>query len=100
MARTGIEVQLNIAGLVSQQTVLDALQAQCPVLRGTIRDLATAIRRPYLRIFACATDLSHQSPDDPLPEAVASGAEPSLVISAVAGVNFQPRLDRRESVPF
>ena len=85
LAKTGIEVHLEVDGPVSQRTVLDALEAEFPMLRGMIRDPQTAIRRPYLRIFACSTDLSHQTPDTPLPEAVASGKEPLIVLGAVAG---------------
>jgi hypothetical protein len=85
LAKTGVEVQLDVHGAISQRTVLDALEAEFPMLRGMIRDPQTAIRRPYLRIFACAKDLSHQAPDEPLPEAVATGAEPLIVLGAVAG---------------
>ena len=85
LAKTGIEVQLKVDGPVSQRTVLDALEAEFPMLRGMVRDPQTAIRRPYLRIFACAQDLSHEAPDIPLPEAVASGQEPLIVLGAVAG---------------
>ena len=85
LTKTGIEVQLDVNGTISQRTVLDALEAEYPMLRGTIRDPDTAIRRPYLRIFACATDLSHNAPDDPLPEAVAVGTEPLIILGAVAG---------------
>ena len=70
---------------MSQKSVLDALEAQYPMLRGTIRDQVTRERRPFLRFFACEEDLSHESPDAPLPEAVASGSEPLLIVGAIAG---------------
>ncbi len=79
------EVRLEVAAPVTQRTLLDALEAKYPMLRGTIRDHETQKRRPYLRFFACQEDLSFESPDAPLPEAVASGKEPFLVIGAVAG---------------
>jgi hypothetical protein len=79
------EVALDVAGAATQRAVLDALEARYPVLRGTIRDHVTQQRRPFLRFFACEEDLSHESPDVPLPEAVASGVEPFLVIGAMAG---------------
>jgi molybdopterin synthase sulfur carrier subunit len=79
------EVKLEIAGPVTQRSVLDALEARYPMLCGTIRDHVTQQRRPFLRFFACEEDLSHESPDNPLPEAVASGAEPYLIIGAIAG---------------
>src|SRR5207244_6944773 len=79
------EVQLDVAGQATQRSVLDALEARFPMLRGTIRDHVTQKRRPFLRFFACAEDLSHEPPDAPLPAAVATGAEPFLVIGAMAG---------------
>lgn len=79
------EVTVEVAGTVSVLSVLDALEAKYPMLRGTIRDHATQTRRPFLRFFACAEDLSHMPLDAPLPEAVASGTEPLLVIGAIAG---------------
>ena len=79
------EVELEVAGPVTQRSVVDALEARYPMLSGTIRDHATRQRRPFLRFFACAEDLSHESPDAPLPEAVASGAEPLLILGAIAG---------------
>ena len=79
------EVQVKVQGAVTLRSVLDALEAQYPMLRGTIRDHETLQRRPFLRFFACEEDWSHQSPDAPLPEAVASGKEPLLVIGAIAG---------------
>ena len=85
LAQTGGEVMLEVKGQVTQRSVLDALEARYPMLRGTIRDQVTQQRRPFLRFFACQQDLSHELPDTPLPEAVASGAEPFLVIGAIAG---------------
>jgi molybdopterin synthase sulfur carrier subunit len=85
LAHVDGEVKLEIQGRVTQRSVLDALEARYPMLRGTIRDHVTQQRRPFLRFFACEEDLSHESPDAPLPEAVASGAEPLLVVGAVAG---------------
>jgi len=79
------EVKLEIEGQATQRSVLDALESCYPVLRGTIRDHVTRERRPFLRFFACEQDLSHEAPDAPLPEAVATGAEPLLVIGAIAG---------------
>jgi hypothetical protein len=85
LARVGGEVQLDIAGEVTQRSVLDALEACYPALQGTIRDHVTQQRRPFVRFFACEEDLSHEPPDAPLPAAVASGAEPFLVVGAIAG---------------
>ena len=85
LAHVGSEVTLEIEGPVTQRSVLDALERHYPMLRGTIRDHVTQQRRPFLRFFACEEDLSHESPDAPLPEAVASGAEPLIVIGAIAG---------------
>jgi sulfur-carrier protein len=85
LARVHDEVSLQIAGPVTQRSVLDALEAQYPVLRGTIRDHVTQQRRPFLRFFACEEDLSHERPDAALPEAVAKGEEPLLIIGAIAG---------------
>jgi molybdopterin synthase sulfur carrier subunit len=85
LAHAGGEVQLEVEGPVTQRSVLDALEARYPMLRGTIRDQVTQERRPFLRFFACEEDLSHESPDTPLPEAVASGKEPLLIIGAIAG---------------
>jgi hypothetical protein len=79
------EVQVDIAGPVTQRSVVDALEASYPMLRGTIRDHVTQQRRPFLRFFACEEDLSHESIDMPLPEAVVSGKEPLLIIGAIAG---------------
>ena len=85
LARVDGEVQLEVEGPVTQRSVLDALEARYPMLCGTIRDHVTHQRRPFVRFFACEEDLSHESPDAPLPEAVASGAELFLVIGAIAG---------------
>ncbi len=85
LARVGTEVSLEVEGPATQRSVLDALEASYPMLRGTIRDHATHNRRPFLRFFACEEDLSHEPPDAPLPDAVASGAEPLLVVGAIAG---------------
>jgi hypothetical protein len=85
LARVGSEVKLEVAGAATQRSVIDALEAAYPALRGTIRDQVTKRRRPMIRFFACEEDLSDESPDEPLPEAVASGAEPFLVIGAMAG---------------
>jgi hypothetical protein len=85
LAQTGAEVQLEISGPVTQRSVIDALEARYPPLRGTIRDHAKQQRKPFLRFFACQEDLSHESPDAPLPEAVASGTEPFLILGAIAG---------------
>jgi len=85
LAHVGSEVTLEIEGPITQCAVLDALEARYPMLRGTIRDHVTLQRRAFLRFFACEEDLSHEPPDAPLPEAVASGKEPSIVIGAIAG---------------
>ena len=85
LAHVGAEVELEVQGPVSQRSVLDALEARYPMLCGTIRDHVTLERRAFLRFFACGEDLSHEPPDAPLPAAVASGAEPFLVIGAIAG---------------
>ena len=85
LARVGAEVQLDIEGTVTQRSILDALEARYPVLRGTIRDYGTLKRRPLLRFFACEEDLSHEPPDAALPEAVASGAEAFWIVGAIAG---------------
>jgi sulfur-carrier protein len=85
LAKTGSEVTLEVEGRVTQRAVLDALEARYPVLRGAIRDHVTHERRALVRFFACAQDLSHEPPDTPLPEAVAAGAEPFLIVGAIAG---------------
>ncbi|MGH9376998.1 MAG: MoaD/ThiS family protein [Terriglobia bacterium] len=85
LAQVDGEVKLDIEGKVTQRSVLDALEGRYPVLCGTIRDHVTRERRPFLRFFACEEDVSHEPPDSPLPEAVATGAEPFLVVGAIAG---------------
>jgi molybdopterin synthase sulfur carrier subunit len=85
LAHVDGEVTLDVQGVVTQASVLDSLEARYPMLRGTIRDHVTLKRRAFIRFFACEEDLSHESPDAPLPEAVAKGAEPFLVIGAIAG---------------
>ncbi len=85
LARVNGEVKIHVPEPVTQRAVLDALEEAYPMLRGTIRDHATRQRRAFLRIFACEEDLSHESPDAPLPEAVVTGAEPLLVVGAMAG---------------
>ena len=85
LARIDGEVELAVAGEVTQRSVLDALETRYPVLRGTIRDQGTGKRRPFIRFFACQEDLSHEQPDDELPEAVITGKEPYLVVAAMAG---------------
>ena len=79
------EVQLEVEGPATQESVLDALEARYPALRGTIRDHVTHRRRPFVRFFGCEQDLSHEPPDTPLPERIASGAEPFMVVGAIAG---------------
>jgi hypothetical protein len=85
LAHVGSEVTIEVDGPITQRSVLDAVEAQYPMLRGAIRDHDTLQRRPFLRFFACEEDLSHESPDAPLPDAVASGTEPFIVIGAIAG---------------
>jgi hypothetical protein len=85
LAHVSGEVKLDVSGQVTQRSVLDALEACYPMLRGTIRDHVTQKRRPFLRFFACEQDLSHELPDAPLPEPVAHGTEPLLIIGALAG---------------
>ncbi|MGZ4543047.1 MAG: MoaD/ThiS family protein [Mycobacteriaceae bacterium] len=85
LAQADREVELDVAGAVTQREVLDVLEERYPMLRGTIRDRDSGKRRPFVRFFACQEDLSHESPDTPLPEAVASGAEPFLVVGAMSG---------------
>ena len=85
LARVDDEVTVQVEGQVTQRAVLDALEARYPMLSGTIRDHVTLQRRPFLRFFACEEDLSHDPPDAPLPDAVATGAEPFLVVGAMAG---------------
>jgi molybdopterin synthase sulfur carrier subunit len=85
LAGVGGEVEIEVDGEATQRSVLDALEARYPMLRGTIRDHLTGQRRPFVRFFACGEDLSHQSPDAPLPAAVATGAEPLVLVGAIAG---------------
>jgi molybdopterin synthase sulfur carrier subunit len=85
LARTDAEVRLDVEGPITQRSVLDALEARYPMLCGTIRDQRTRQRRPFIRFFACGTDLSHEPPDAPLPGAVASGAERFFIVGAIAG---------------
>jgi len=85
LAHVGSEVQIELDGQPTLRSVLDALEARYPMLRGTIRDHGTQQRRPFLRFFACEEDLSHEPPDAPLPDAVASGKEPLVILGAIAG---------------
>lgn len=85
LAQVDGEVELRVEGSVTQRSVLDALEAGYPMLRGTIRDHVTQRRRAFVRFFACGQDLSHEPPDIPLPDAVATGAEPFLIVGAIAG---------------
>lgn len=85
LAKVGNEVSLEVGAPITLRAVLDALEARYPMLQGTIRDHDTLKRRPFLRFFACEEDLSHESPDAPLPDAVAAGKEPLLIIGAIAG---------------
>jgi sulfur-carrier protein len=85
LARVGSEVELEIDGPVTQRSILDTLEASYPMLRGTIRDHVTGQRRAFVRFFACEEDLSHESPDAPLPDAVVAGKEPFLIVGAIAG---------------
>ena len=85
LARVDGEVKLDVDGQATQRAVLDALENRYPMLRGTIRDQVTLQRRAFVRFFACEEDLSHESPDKPLPDAVATGAEPFLIVGAMAG---------------
>ena len=85
LARVGREVEIEVTGPVTQRTVLDALEATYPILRGTIRDRVTQRRRPLIRFFACERDLSHEPPDSPLPEEVATGKEAFWIVGAMAG---------------
>jgi len=85
LARVDGEIQLEVEGQATQRSVLDALDARYPALGGTLRDHVTGQRRPFVRFFACEEDLSHEPPDAPLPEAVAAGKEPFLVVGAIAG---------------
>jgi hypothetical protein len=85
LAQVGGDVEIEVEGNVTQRSILNALEARFPMLRGTIRDQVTQQRRPFLRFFACSEDVSHEPPDTPLPDAVASGSEPFFIIGAIAG---------------
>jgi hypothetical protein len=85
LAHVGTEISIDVNGQVTQRSIIDAIEATYPMLRGTIRDYATDRRRPFLRFYACSEDLSHELPDAPLPDAVASGTEPFLIVGALAG---------------
>jgi molybdopterin synthase sulfur carrier subunit len=85
LARVDGEVKLDVEGQVTQRAVLDALEARYPMLRGTIRDQVTQKRRAFVRFFACQEDLSHEPPDAPLPDAVATGSQPFMIVGAIAG---------------
>jgi molybdopterin synthase sulfur carrier subunit len=85
LARIDDELKIDVQAPITQRSILDAIEQQYPMLRGTIRDHVTKQRRPFLRFFACEEDLSHESPDAPLPAAIASGAEPFFIIGAIAG---------------
>ena len=85
LARVDGEIELELNGAVTQRSVLDSVEAKYPMLRGTIRDHVTQARRPMVRFFACGEDLSHESPDVPLPDAISTGSEPFLIIGAIAG---------------
>ena len=85
LARVGSEVELELDGHVTQRTILDALESKYPMLRGTIRDHDTLKRRPLVRFFACGEDISHESPDTPLPDSIAKGTEPFFIMGAIAG---------------
>jgi len=85
LALVGGDVEIEVEGNVTQRSILNALEARFPMLRGTIRDQVTQQRRPFLRFFACSEDVSHEPPDTPLPDAVASGSEPFFIIGAIAG---------------
>jgi sulfur-carrier protein len=85
LANTGSEVQLDVEAPITQRSILDALETRFPTLRGTIRDQATGQRRPMIRFFACEEDVSHESPDAPLPAAIAAGSEPFWIVGAIAG---------------
>jgi sulfur-carrier protein len=97
LARVEGEVKLEVEGRATQRSVLDALEARYPMLLGTLRDHVTQKRRPFVRFFACEQDLSHESPDAPLPEAVVKGIEPFLVVGAIAGGSLNTNGYRRSS---
>jgi sulfur-carrier protein len=98
LARVNGDVELAVAGEVTQRSILDALEARYPMLQGTIRDHVTKERRAFLRFFACSEDVSHESPDAPLPAAIASGTEPFFIIGAIAG-GEEAKGKERELVP-
>ncbi|HEY6465126.1 MAG TPA: MoaD/ThiS family protein [Candidatus Acidoferrales bacterium] len=85
LAQVGSEISIDVQGPVTQRSVLDALETTYPMLRGTIRDHVTQVRRPFLRFFVCSEDWSHESPDQPLPDEVVSGREPLYIVGAIAG---------------
>lgn len=85
LAQVGSEISIEVQGPVTQRSVLDAIENTYPMLRGTIRDHVTQVRRPFLRFFACSEDWSHESPDQPLPDEVVSGKEPLYIVGAIAG---------------
>jgi sulfur-carrier protein len=85
LAKVDHEIELEVAAPVTQRSILDALEKHYPMLRGTVRDHTTGQRRPLVRFFACAEDISHDSPGDPLPAAIASGTEPFIIVGAIAG---------------
>ena len=85
LARVGTEISIEVQGQVTQRSIIDAIESSYPMLRGTIRDYATDRRRPFLRFYACEEDLSFEQPDVPLPDAVATGREPFLIVGALAG---------------
>lgn len=85
LADAGYEITVKVEGPATQRALLDALEKRYPMLGGTMRDYATGLRRPYMRFFACGQDISHESPDTPLPEAVANGQEPFLILGAISG---------------
>jgi sulfur-carrier protein len=85
LAQTTEEIQLDVSGAVTQRSILDALEARYPMLRGTLRDQVAYKRRAFVRFFACEQDLSHESPDAALPDAIATGSEPFLIVGAIAG---------------
>jgi len=85
LAHVESEITVEVSGMVTQRSIIDALETQYPMLRGTIRDYSTNRRRPFLRFFACKEDRSFEAPDDPLPDAVASGAEPFMIVGALSG---------------
>ena len=85
LARVDADIELDVNATVTQRSILDELETRYPMLRGTLRDHVTQLRRPLVRFFACGEDLSHESPDAPLPDAIARGSEPFVIIGAIAG---------------